>query len=377
MEKWRESGFGERGVTSLICAGLVLFGSMLPLSAQVADSTAEKPKDILSANGVASLDDLAGRFLDVQSGYQSVTPPFADFILRQDGGMLVFDPNAFPESFSKALVGMMEYDCPVYTVTGIEDPASREVIFLNTDGEKIASVAEASGYDPWWMLNRYHPDLHTGRYNQQEIKDLMAAFDPSRIHITWKLLPVGYAEKYNQAVAEVRAQHVATFLKEGSGVTPMMRYQGSGMTNLEIIALAMAANGMQLTLAYPDDYTNRVDFFTCPDLIANWWDLAVDATNVNTSTNWIAWLDTGALSQSLRFYVAGNADLDSDSDGLADARELYLYHTSPTNSDTDADGLSDYYEIMTLNTDPTNPKTNKPNVQISYPANESRKVWLP
>jgi hypothetical protein len=291
----------------------------------------------------------------------------------------VFDPKAFPEAFSKSLIGMMEYDCPVYTVTGIEDPSTRNVIFINEDGAKIANVAESEGYDPWWLLNLYHPDLYTGRYSQQEIKQLKADFDPARVHITWKLLPVEYAEKYGQAVADIQAQNSAKLLGEGAegGITPMMMYQGTGMTNLEIVTCGMVTNGLKLTLAYPDDFTNRVDFFTCPDLIASWWDLAVDATNVNTSTNFIEWVDTNAMVQGMRFYSAGNADVDTDGDGLSDAREKFIYHTNSNTNDTDHDGLHDDYEILTLHTDPNNPKTNKPNVWITYPASDSRKVWLP
>ena len=54
-----------------------------------------------------------------------------------------------------------------------------------------------------------------------------------------------------------------------------------------------------------------------------------------------------------------------------------MYHTSTTTNDTDYDGLSDSNEVFVLNTDPNINKTNKPGVTISYPASESRKVWLP
>lgn len=35
-----------------------------------------------------------------------------------------------------------------------------------------------------------------------------------------------------------------------------------------------------------------------------------------------------------RFYAAGNADLDSDGDGFADAREKFVYHTDPNDSNS-------------------------------------------
>jgi len=73
----------------------------------------------------------------------------------------------------------------------------------------------------------------------------------------------------------------------------------------------------------------------------------------------------------------GNADLDSDSDNLADAREVYLYWTSPTNSDTDADGYSDYEEVLNLHTDPNNNDTGRPAAVIVAPVNGYRRVWIP
>ena len=382
MRKLQRGGVEELGVASLICAGFMLLGNVLPLSAQVLNQTAVSTKGSILANGAASLGDLAGQFLDAQSSFQFITPPMSDFILRQDGGVVVFDPKAFPDSFNKSLIGMMEYGCPVYSVTGVEDPTSRTVIFLNADGAKIASVAEAAGDDPWWMLKLYHPDLYTGHYTKQEIKQFMADFDPSRIRITWKLLPKDYADTYSKALAAEQArlaaeQAAADLMSPKSKLSGgMMMYQGTGMTNF-FLDITQSTGGIKVTLAYPDGYSNKVDFFTCPNLIAGWWDLAVSKTNVSISTNFIEWVDVNSSAHSLRFYQAGNAEQDTDLDGIPDAREVLMYHTCPTNTDTDGDGLSDSNEVFCLNTDPNNPKTNKPNVYISYPASESRKVWLP
>ncbi len=52
------------------------------------------------------------------------------------------------------------------------------------------------------------------------------------------------------------------------------------------------------------------------------------------------------------FFAAGNADIDSDGDGLTDAREKFLYHTDPNEWDTDGDGFSDGDEVNVYGTDP-------------------------
>ena len=251
------------------------------------------------------------------------------------------------------------------------------------DGKEIAAVKPAADYNPWWYLERQYPDIDSGLYRESIIKELEDSCDPSHIQITLTLLPVDFVKTYSKAVADAQAKLAAEQAalalnapksKSGGG---MMRYQSSGMTNLEMVGIERATNGMKLTLAYPDLFTNRVDFFTCPVLIANWWDLAVNATNVNSSTNFITWVDTNASPQVLRFYSAGNADWDSDSDGIPDAREMLMFHTSPTNWDSDNDGLSDSNELFSIHTDPNNNDTNKPNVWISYPATNTGEVWDP
>ena len=374
---------GAPGITMLISAGIVLFNFTPELLAQKASLITVQPElEVFLGNEVISLNALAIQFKNEQNSYQRITPPWADFTLQQDCGLVTFDPTAFPKTFTDGLIGKMEYNCPVYTVIGVEEPSSHKILFLNADGKEIASTDEELGYDPYWMLNEDYPSLYGGSFNQQEIDQLLANYNPARIRIVWKFLPSTFASAYSQAVASaqeaaVNASAISTKAMVGGGSSPMMMYQGPALTNLLLSAIEKMTNGMKLTLAYPWDFTNRVDFFTCPDLIGNWWNLAVDATNVNTSTNWIEWTDMAATAQTFRCYAAGNADLDSDGDGISDAREKYLYHTCPTNSDTDGDGLSDYYEIFVLNTDPNNAKTNKPIVWISYPANESRKVWLP
>jgi hypothetical protein len=52
---------------------------------------------------------------------------------------------------------------------------------------------------------------------------------------------------------------------------------------------------------------------------------------------------------------AGGSPGDSDGDGLSDADETNVYHTSPDTKDTDGDGYDDYQEIRELGFDRSNP----------------------
>ena len=91
----------------------------------------------------------------------------------------------------------------------------------------------------------------------------------------------------------------------------------------------------------------------------------------------MVWTDAPLLPTALRFYAVGNADLDTDGDGLLDAREVILYGSSPSEVDTDSDGTDDYEEVVTNRTDPSNSDTNAPTVLIYEPADGSRRVLLP
>jgi hypothetical protein len=53
-------------------------------------------------------------------------------------------------------------------------------------------------------------------------------------------------------------------------------------------------------------------------------------------------------------YLILGQPIDSDHDGLTDAYEALVSHTSPTNPDTDGDGISDADEVL-FHTDPLNP----------------------
>ena len=59
----------------------------------------------------------------------------------------------------------------------------------------------------------------------------------------------------------------------------------------------------------------------------------------NTATVTLAW--TGSSG----FFRAGDADTDTDGDGLPDARETLLYGTEPDEADTDGDRVPDGWEI--------------------------------
>ncbi len=356
-------------------AAAVVLVSLTALAVTAVTSLSERAKgDLadryakrLTARTVSNIDDLATFFKEQQALYLRITPPTPEFVFRQPCGVIPFDPKGFPEEFLKGLVEEKDKGCPVYVAVIAEDSTTRETVFANAKGYEIHAIAAAKDYDPWWFLNSIYPDLYSGRYGNDQIEMMQDWYDPAHIQIEVKLLPIEYIDAYATEMANA-------YVAPSGGGTVLMRYSGPPVTNLQFTAIESLTNGMLLTVAYPAGFTNRVDFFTCTNLVDSWWDLAV-TTNVNASTNWIEWLDT--YPPERRFYAAGNADVDKDGDGLTDAREKFMYHTSATTNDTDGDGLSDYEEVITRRTDPNNSNTCLPTVSILFPADGSGKVWLP
>ena len=82
----------------------------------------------------------------------------------------------------------------------------------------------------------------------------------------------------------------------------------------------------------------------------NGWAMATADLLVGGLTS-INWTDDGSGGRgsvntvAARFYLVGRGDIDSDADGLPDAREVYVYHTNPNGTDTDGDGMPDGWEV--------------------------------
>lgn len=373
-----------RGVWLATLAAIVTGAGIILAAAfdEKTDWEAVFDKDLYSyymAQEVQSLDEIISDFEFEQAMYLPIAVPDPEFIHFQSGGILPFDPKNFPVAFCEGLVPVEEGAIVMYPITVYEDPKTRERVILNAKNEKIGGVYAPWDYDPqWYVKEQYATTLAMGG---DYVDWLVAMYDPSRIVTTYKLILEDDLIKlvWQQSIeAAERAE------EEGGGMM-MLDWEGESVTNIQFVSIFRTNSYVAVKIAYPDDFTNRLDIFTCDGgtgLIDFWWELA-DTVDVSASTNWITWTDSESSSSNVtvRFYAAGNADInavtDPDGDGLTWAREKYLYHTCPTNSDTDADGLSDYQEVIVLNTDPNNDDTNKPATSILFPANGFSWVWMP
>ncbi len=331
---------------------------------------------ILHAQEISSPDDLIGTYLDNRDVYLMIAPP-ADETYVQDmrGTIFTFDGKTFDSGFLENLTGVKNGDVAYYTVTLAEDPETRDRLIYNSIGELIWKVPAPSSYVP------------SG--SEPGINYPLGADDPARIRIAVTLMEKADKELLDEVEAENAENVLAESLVQsfrGGFEMDSLWYEDNPPTNLMIIAATAVSNNVVLRIGYPDVFTNRLEIFNFDSGDApeheqlagtnNFWNLL--ATDISVSGTSVSWTNT-SLPTSLyrRFYVAGNADIDSDSDGLANAREIYLFHTSTSTNDTDGDGIGDYTEVMTDKTDPNNNDTTRPVLTLIVPSTNYFDLWVP
>ena len=136
-----------------------------------------------------------------------------------------------------------------------------------------------------------------------------------------------------------------------------LRRAGGDADDLCFASIEQCTNGVALAIALPvgcviDD---ALDLFCTTNLLSQWSLLGEVGVTPSTTTAevFVAMADLPGSPTNMppaAFFAADTHD-DSDSDGLYDGRESWLYGTNPSRWDTDGDGLSDGAEVA-AGTDP-------------------------
>ncbi|MBU0679554.1 MAG: thrombospondin type 3 repeat-containing protein [Verrucomicrobia bacterium] len=368
----KQYGRGTRGVL----LPLLIITVFLSARTSEAASVDLNQYQTLMSSKLTGIADLEDRFRDEQDTLIPVLPPGEGFILRQGIGarVLPFDMTDFPKEFNDGLVGEYKNSVLTYPVTVAEDQETRAALFVNSNEEVIYSLPASDDYDPYAYLFHLYPLIGTGTYPRWWISMQYALWDPSRIEVSITLVEEDDLELYLYAEAAA-AQYAALSPSSGDGGY-MMSTPSSNDLWLSIHGPVQDVWGVIDILAHiPIDFTNDLEMFSTTNVLTWSWELR--ATNLETvGTNVITWTDNDISNCVRRYYVAGNADRDADSDSLADAREIFLHRTSTNDWDTDDDGVSDGGEIND-GTDPLN-SDDPPNVSgfISYYGFQTGDVWV-
>ena len=327
------------------------------ISEKIIDARQEALVEHLKSNFADSPEALVKQLCSAQTEFIIITPPGMTR-LHQSYGMMSFDPKSFPAEFLKGLVYDVESGCPVYTITVQENQKTREIHIYNGNDEPILTMVR-DGYDPLWLVKLLRPDTYDSKYTQEFRARREAWLDPSRVEIELKLLPVDFIDLYAENSVASLIDALAS-LRSATPPSGMMMRSMQASSNVVFDAVFKVSTGMCLVVSYPDNFTNRLEMFVSSNLLDFGWSLL--ATNLVTAgTNTLVWVDTSATNSGVpnRYYAAGDADFDSDGDGIADGRELRMYRTNPNSRDSDGDGLVDGYSgVLTTNAYPGGIATN-------------------
>lgn len=287
--------------------------------------------------------DLLKRYDEARWLYLPILPPDPDFVLHQPiaGPVVPFEWKNFPSGFNEGLLARWENTVPVFDLTLAEDPLTRETVFYNGLGAPIWRIAPEPGYDPWSFQRSLSPLALSGDMSADAFYLARRLWDPARLQGRLTLIRPEHVEYYLYAAAKIAEAGATLKAAESEPEAGGMMMMLLGDPEFEFSAIARLTNGLQLTVTFPSEFTNRMDIFSSTNLVGFSWQVAA-STLSTTGGSPLVWTDT-SFPSTWRVYAAGDADLDSDSDGLANAREFFVYGSCPTNLDTDADGLVDGY----------------------------------
>ena len=274
-----------------------------------------------------------------------IAPPAPSQTFYAQSALLrVFDTTGFPPRVLSGFVPeSYKGTGQVYRVTVCEDPVTRARVISNANGREIWRQAAPANYDPWAYLRATQPWAVT--QDTEKARKMRAIYDPSRIRCEYLLMSAESVPAYAMARAELEANQLLnkTAAIQSAAVPQTMRamIQNSPASSDFIFTDLQITNGIaDMQVHLPDGVTCRVDvFYTTFQPIFPW---ALGTTTPATSGTFRVQFPCTTTNA---FFMVGNADIDSDQDGLPDARENLMYGTNPHNFDTSGDGMSDGWKV--------------------------------
>ena len=308
--------------SSLIRLAFLSFSTLLTASASAQFSTA---------------DSLVEHYLRQRTELAPLIPPLQPTVLKTIEGMIRKGDYSFQEwedwyagwGESSWLAEGELADYRGQTLVVYEDLSRAAILIMTTEGKLVATF-DSEPFPDFSALNRTAAD--NAFLEELNLRSIMF----------WVSIE-------NESAASVRAAAASSSILSGSGGGGIAMMSMGGSNNLEVVEIGQTNTGMAVTFAWPAAFTNRVDIYSFDGGAFTGqvtWTLA-DVGYASSGTNQLRWVDIGQLGRALssntgvRFYAAGNADKDWDSDGYADSYEYLVLHTATNDPDTDNDLISD------------------------------------
>lgn len=144
--------------------------------------------------------------------------------------------------------------------------------------------------------------------------------------------------------ADVWADMIKAERAAALSLAPMLTTMSSpeAVTELQLGIDRLMNGTVEIQLQWPVGFSDTLEIYSATNLVAADWAFA--HTNISTVGGSEYFWNDVRTNCAVRFYAAGNAIFDEDGDGLASAREKFIYKTSASLFDTDGDGLGDGLE---------------------------------
>ena len=277
------------------------------------------------------LEDLYRLARETRRLYAPLIPPGRSIILRQAPHPypVPLDWEYFPGTFRQSLESRRGdvYSVPVYRLRLVEDRATRQLLVYGEDNALIQRINSPDEYDPFDWLRARYPGAFSSRYASPLLESLLAQYDPARVETLLELIPADAMIQYLYVMARVKGYARDLSEQAGGGLRGMRMDPTEGVRFSAIVA---GTNGVQLTLAWPQAFTNRLDLYHATDLVEQDWRW-LDGPLSTAGTTVLSWAGSPGPA-GLNFHVLGNHDLDSDGDGFSDAFERLALKSDPADS---------------------------------------------
>ena len=319
--------------TGLCVAGILLTGA-------VAISTVDKlwidPLKVDSSGG------LFERYINFREQWGPIVPPsvmYDDVANRMSKGDWSFLAENWYSKFDDGVLYVPEKSA---LAKGLKLPVRIQVREdMKTGGIYIFSAPLTNGMagDFTGLAAYKAPEFMAYEKDFPLDQFLSDEFSPRRV--VWEVTLKSEADAWSDLMFQSE-EAVTSKQLEDDGMMRTMLVPEENTNNIWLCLDPQTSGEINLNVFAPEGFTNRVEIYSCTDLISNAWNIA--AQNLYPSgTNPAVWNTSSALVQ---FYRAGNMDIDSDHDGLPDAREVYVYKTYPDDDDSDNDGMRDGWEVQ-------------------------------